>query len=78
MENVFIILLVLFNFWTIWFFMREEKERCLPKEGKGEETKPPIDTYEFVPKSQYQYKPPLKENKDEDCLLYTSPSPRDS
>lgn len=34
--------------------------------GKGEETKPPIDTYEFVPKSQYQYKPPLKENKDED------------
>ncbi len=43
MENVFIILLVLFNFWTIWFFMREEKERCLPKEGKGEETKPPID-----------------------------------
>lgn len=66
MENVFIILLVLFNFWTIWFFMREEKERCLPKEGKGEETKPPIDPYEFVPKSQYQYKPPLKENKDED------------
>lgn len=66
MENVFIILLVLFNFWTIWFFMREEKERCLPKEGKGEETKPPIDTYEFVPKSQYQYKPPLKENKVED------------
>ena len=51
MENVFIILLVLFNFWTIWFFMREEKERCLPKEGKGEETKPPIDPYEFVPKS---------------------------
>lgn len=50
MENVFIILLVLFNFWTIWFFMREEKERCLPKEGKGEETKPPIDPYEFVPK----------------------------
>lgn len=48
MENVFIILLVLFNFWTIWFFMREEKERCLPKEGKGEETKPPIDPYEFV------------------------------
>ena len=35
MENVFIILLVLFNFWTIWFFMREEKERCIPKEGKG-------------------------------------------
>lgn len=66
MENVFIILLVLFNFWTIWFFMREEKERCLPKEGKGEETKPPIDPYELVPKSQYQYKPPLKENKDED------------
>ena len=66
MENVFIILLVLFNFWTIWFFMREEKERCLPKEGKGEETKPPIDPYEFVPKSQYHYKPPLKENKDED------------
>lgn len=66
MENVFIILLVLFNFWTIWFFMREEKERCLPKEGKGEETKPPIDPYEFVSKSQYQYKPPLKENKDED------------
>lgn len=65
MENVFIVLLVLFNFWTIWFFMREEKERCLPKEGKGKETKPPIDPYEFVPKSQYQYKPPLKENKGE-------------
>ena len=65
MENVFIVLLVLFNFWTIWFFMREEKERSLPKGGKGEETKPPIDPYEFVPKSQYQYKPPLKENKDE-------------
>lgn len=64
MENVFILLLVLFNFWTIWFFMREEKERSLPKDGKGEETKPPIDPYEFVPKSQYQYKPPLKENKD--------------
>ena len=34
LENVFIILLVLFNFWTIWFFMREEKERCLPKREK--------------------------------------------
>ena len=65
MENVFIILLVLFNFWTIWFFMREEKERCLPKEGKGEETKPPIHPNEFVPKSQNQYKPPLIEYKDE-------------
>lgn len=65
MENVFIVLLVLFNFWTIWFFMREEKDRSLPNEGKGKETKPPIDPYEFVPKSQYQYKPPLKENKGE-------------
>lgn len=66
MENVFIVLLVLFNFWTIWFFVREEKERCQPKEGKCEETKPPIDPYEFVPKSQYQYKPPLKGSKGED------------
>lgn len=66
MENVFIVLLVLFNFWTIWFFVREEKERCQPKEGKGEGTKPPIDPYEFVPKSQYQYKSPLKESKGED------------
>lgn len=51
MENVFIILLVLFNFWTIWFFMREEKERCLPKEGKGEETKPPIDLMSLFPRA---------------------------
>lgn len=64
METIFIVLLVLFNIWTIWFFVREEKERCLPREDNDEEYKPPIDPYELVPKSKY--KPPLKEIKGED------------
>lgn len=64
METIFIVLLVLFNIWTIWFFVREEKERCLPGEDYDEEYKPSIDPYELVPKSKY--KPPLKEIKGED------------
>lgn len=64
METIFIVLLVLFNIWTIWFFVREEKERCLPREDNDEEYKPPIDPCELVPKSKY--KPPLKEIKGED------------
>ena len=66
MESVFIVLLVLFNFWTIWFFVKEEKERCLSGDDNGEKSDPSIASYELVPKSQYQYKPSLKENKDED------------
>lgn len=63
MESVFIVLLVLFNFWTIWFFVKEEKERCLLRDDNGEKSDPPIDSYELVPKSQYQYKPSLKEEE---------------
>ena len=66
MESVFIVLLVLFNFWTIWFFVKEEKERCLSGDDNGEKSDPSIASYELVPKSQYQYNPSLKENKDED------------
>lgn len=65
MEKVFIVLLVLFNFWTIWFFMREDEERSLSREGNDGKPKPPIDPYEFVPKSKYQYKPPSKEDLSE-------------
>ena len=64
MESVFIVLLVLFNFWTIWFFVKEEKERCLSGDDNGENFDPSIDSYELVPKSQYQYKPSLKEDED--------------
>ncbi len=60
MEHVFIVLLVLFNLWTIWFFVREEEERCQPEDGKANEPKPSMDPYEFVPKSKFQYKPQLK------------------
>lgn len=63
MESVFIVLLVLFNFWTIWFFVKEEKERCLSGDDNGEKSDPSIASYELVPKSQYQYKPSLKEDE---------------
>lgn len=63
MESVFIVLLVLFNFWTIWFFVKEEKERFLSGDANGEKSDPSIGSYELVPKSQYQYKPSLKEDE---------------
>ena len=63
MESVFIVLLVLFNFWTIWFFVKEEKERCLSGDDNGEKSDPSIASYELIPKSQYQYKPSLKEDE---------------
>lgn len=63
MEKVFIVLLVLFNFWTIWFFVREEEERYQTEDDTDEDSKPPIDPYEFVPKSKFQYKPRKVEDK---------------
>ena len=65
MEKVFIVLLVLFNLWTIWFFMREETERYQSEDDKDGDSKPPIDPYEFVPKSKFQYKPRKVEGKTE-------------
>lgn len=83
MEHVFIVLLVLFNLWTIWFFVREEEERCQPEEGKDKEPKPPMDPYEFVPKSKFQYKPQSKDEeslsepvKEEDVTFEDKPSVR--
>ena len=62
MESVFMIVLVAFNIWTIYFYNQLLIEVANNKE---EEEKPPIDPYEFVPKSKFQYKPRKIEDKTE-------------
>lgn len=62
MESIFMIVLVAFNIWTIYFYNQLLIEVANHKE---EEEKPPIDPYEFVPKSKFQYKPRKVEDKAE-------------
>lgn len=53
METIIIIVLALYNIWTVWYFTKEEKERCR-SDDTNEVPPPPLSTeaFELVPRSK--------------------------
>lgn len=61
MEIIIIIVLALYNIWTVWYFTKEEKERC--RSDDTDEAPPPqTEAFELVPRSKLKVR--LREKTD--------------